>query len=260
MIVDTHCHASLEWYEPVETLLFEMDRHGVDQAVLIQIKGQYDNSYHAEVVRRYPGRFASVVIVDTDRVDAPEQLERLAAEGASGVRLGSSDRSPGEDPLAIWRAAERLGLAISCSGSSAELSRPEFAELVQSVPRARIVLEHLGGLSRPDDNQRRSGVMDLARFPHVFIKVTGLGEFATRAMPVKAPFPFAEPIPDFLERAYAAFGPDRMMWGSDFPPVASREGYGRALHGCQEQFAARSAADRERIFGETARAVFPVRN
>jgi hypothetical protein len=40
VIVDAHGHASLDWYEPIETLLFEMDRHGVDQAVLIQINGQ----------------------------------------------------------------------------------------------------------------------------------------------------------------------------------------------------------------------------
>jgi hypothetical protein len=27
VVVDTHCHASLDWYEPIETLLYEMD-HG----------------------------------------------------------------------------------------------------------------------------------------------------------------------------------------------------------------------------------------
>ena len=42
VVVDSHCHASREWYEPIETLLFEMDRYGVEQAVLIQINGQYD--------------------------------------------------------------------------------------------------------------------------------------------------------------------------------------------------------------------------
>ena len=32
-IVDTHCHVSQVYYEPVETLLFQMDRAGVDHAV-----------------------------------------------------------------------------------------------------------------------------------------------------------------------------------------------------------------------------------
>jgi L-fuconolactonase len=45
-IVDTHCHASPYWYAPVESLLDEMNRSRVDKAVLIQIGGIYDNSYH----------------------------------------------------------------------------------------------------------------------------------------------------------------------------------------------------------------------
>jgi L-fuconolactonase len=260
VVVDSHCHASREWYEPIETLLFEMDRYGVDQAVLIQINGQYDNSYQAECVRHYPGRLASVVLVDWQQRDAPQTLERLADQGASGIRLNPNARSPGDDPLAIWRAAARLGLAVSCGGSSADFLRPEFAALIQELPEATIVLEHLGGLSRPDENEHRPRVLELARFPNVFIKVTGLGEFARRAMPVKAPFPFEEPVPDYLEQAYAAFGVERMMWGSDFPPVAGREGYGRALRDCQASFVDRPAADLARIFGETARSVFPIRD
>jgi L-fuconolactonase len=78
-------------------------------------------------------------------------------------------------------------------------------------------------------------------------------------MPVAEPFPFETPIPPLLELAYVAFGPDRMMWGSDFPPVSGREGYANALRFTLDQLAARSEADRARIFGGTALAVFPIR-
>ena len=37
VVVDTHCHVSPYWYEPVETLLYQMTTNGVDQAVLIQM-------------------------------------------------------------------------------------------------------------------------------------------------------------------------------------------------------------------------------
>jgi L-fuconolactonase len=99
--VDTHCHASLQWYEPIETLLYEMDRNNVDQAVLIQIRGQFDNDYQQECVRRYPDRLASVVLVDARQADAPATLARLAEAGACGVRLSPDTRSPGDDPLAM---------------------------------------------------------------------------------------------------------------------------------------------------------------
>ena len=263
VVVDTHRHASLDWYEPIETLLHEMDSNGVDHAVLVQINGQFDNAYQFECVRRYPRRFANVVMVDTDRPDAPQQLERLAEQGASGVRLRPTTRSPGDDPLAIWRTADQLGLTVSCGGDGAGFASAEFAETIQALPALRIVIEHLGSVSRRDLDDvrqaRRRAVFGLARFPNTCIKVTGLGEFSERAMPVPGGPPFVQPIPPLLEEAYAAFGPSRMMWGSDFPPVAGREGYRLALNLTRDQFAAKSDADREQIFGQTALAVFKLK-
>lgn len=263
IIVDSHCHVSPSWYEPVETLLFQMERHGVSHAVLVQMQGQTNNDYQFACVRRYPGRFAPVVVVDTDRADAPETLQRLAERGASGVRLRATTRSPGDDPLAIWRAAGRLGLAVSCYGSSAEFAADAFAGLVASLPEVRIVIEHLGGHSRPDTDEReralRRQAFTLARFPNTYIKITGLGEFCRRALPVTEPFPFARPIPPLLQQACAAFGPQRMMWGSDYPPSGTREGYGNALRLPMEQFEDKSDEERALIFGGVARAVFPPR-
>src|SRR5215469_3625471 len=105
MIVDSHCHASLVWYAPIESLLHEMDRNGVDRAILIQIIGEYDNTYQTECVRQHPDRLASVVHINGNEAAAPSVLERLATEGAVGIRLGADIRSPGDDPLAVWRAA-----------------------------------------------------------------------------------------------------------------------------------------------------------
>ena len=227
-IVDSHCHASISWYEPIEVLVDQMDRNGVDHAVLVQIMGQTDNSYLLDCLRRVPGRFAVVVLVDPGRADAGEQLARLAARGASGVRLPAAARSPGPDPLAVWRAAERLGLAVSCAGTSGELSSAEFANLVQAVPDLPIVLEHLGSVSAPDADPAQAAsrrrAFGLARFPGVFIKVPGLGEFCRRSMPITEPFPFVLPVPPLLDLAFGAFGPGRMMWGSDYPPMSGREG------------------------------------
>ena len=247
--VDSHCHASLQWYEPIETLLYEMDRNDVDQAVLIQINGQYDNSYQQECVRRYPDRLASVVLVDHLQPDAPAILERLAAAGASGVRLPPGARSPGDDPLAIWRAAARLRLTVSCGGGlNADFASDAFADLLGALPDLQVVIEHLASVGQPDpgDTRRvqRERAFALARFPNACIKVPGLGEFARRALPVPTgAFPFVQPIPDYLEQVLTAFGPSRMMWGSDFPPVATREGYRNALRLCIDQFAASSETE-----------------
>ena len=73
-IVDTHCHATPYWFEPVEILLDQMTRNDVDHAVLIQINGVFDNSYLVECLRRFPGRFSGVGMVDVGSTDAPEHL------------------------------------------------------------------------------------------------------------------------------------------------------------------------------------------
>ena len=262
-IIDTHCHVSLAWYEPVEVLLAQMERNGVDGAVLIQIQGEFDNGYQTACAARYPDKFASVVVLDTAAPDAVATLEGLAAQGASGVRFNATTRSTGDDPLALWRAAERLGLPVSCAGSAETFSAPEFADLVAAVPNLPIVIEHLGSLSRPDaddaEGVARRKVFDLARYPNTLIKITGLGEFCKRAIPVTAPFPFVRPLPDYLAQVYAAFGPSRMMWGSDYPPVSGREGYTNALRLTMDELATipgYSDADRDEIFGGTALRTF----
>src|SRR5439155_12914323 len=98
---------------PIERLVEQMDANEVAHAALIQIRGQFDNGYQRDCQRRYPGRFASVVLVDHERPDAIRALEREAVQGAVGLRLRADARSPGSDALAIWRAAERLELAVS---------------------------------------------------------------------------------------------------------------------------------------------------
>jgi L-fuconolactonase len=261
-IVDSHCHASLAWFQPVESLVHEMDRAGVAHAILIQIRGQYDNSYQEECRRRYPGRFANVVGVDWEQPDAPARLARLAERGAIGVRLRPWSRSPGDDPLAIWRAAERLGLAVSCLGADAEFAAPEFLEVVEAAPTLKIVMEHLAGIGtsfptwKPEVHEQ---VLALARCESLYVKLPGLGEFCRRAMPVREPFMFEQPIPALLPRFVEAFGAGRLMWGSDFPPVAGREGYQNALRLVQAELRDLSEADRAAIFGGTALSVFPVR-
>ena len=54
LLVDTHCHTSQYWYEPVETLLDVMSRNNVDKASLIQLGGLYDNAYLVETPTAIP--------------------------------------------------------------------------------------------------------------------------------------------------------------------------------------------------------------
>jgi L-fuconolactonase len=264
MIVDTHSHAGINWFEPVEMILYQMDQNQVEQAVLIQHAGNFHNRYIIECTRRFPGRFGAVVWVDVDKPDAPQTLERLSQqEGVVGVRLHPGDRSPGADPLAIWRKAAELGMPVSCYARSAEhCADPEFQQLVAELPQLTIVLEHLAGAYRPQSPESVTApyqwyreALTLARFPNTYIKFGGLGEFCIRPARLAAAFGFEEILP-LMDLAYDAFGPRRMMYGSDYPPVGRREGYRNSLQGVLELPIWQSQEEKDWAFGRAAVAAF----
>ena len=93
--------------------------------------------------------------------------------------------------------------------------------------------------------------MDLAKYPNTYMKIPGLGEFCARPNPFRQPYPFEE-VPPLIEMAVDAFGPERLMWGSDFPPVANREGYRNAVRFPMERLQPRGEPDKEWVFGKTA--------
>ncbi|MBI2908550.1 MAG: amidohydrolase [Chloroflexi bacterium] len=251
LVVDSHAHASPLWFEPIEVLLYQMNVNEVAKTVLIQFASNYDNDYLIECLRRFPGRFSACVVVDTNSPDAPARLEDLAARGATGVRLLCKTRSPGSDNLAIWRKAEGLGMTVSLLGSAEELGSDEFHRIVETFPALKIVIEHFGkpgGEQAPYTVYRRA--LSLAKHPNTYMKLGGLGELCKRLAPFRPPY-FTE-VPPYIKMAVEAFGPQRLMYGSNFPPVSHKEGYRVALHALMDYLSYLSQDGLQWIFGQTA--------
>ncbi|WP_321840159.1 amidohydrolase family protein [Paraburkholderia bannensis] len=261
MIVDSHAHVSPCWYEPVETLLHHMDRHGVETAVLTQMIGQVDNGYQQDCVSRYGERFLSVVWVDAQAPEAGATVERLAYAGAAGVRLRPGACLPDGTLPDVWRAAQQCGLPVSCVGSAEAFAAPAFAGLLAALPEITVVLEHLGGSSAPVDTDEalalRQAVFSLARLPNVMLKLPGMGELMPRSpTALRDGEPFGGRSHPLVEQALVAFGARRLMWGSDFPVVSAREGYGNALKFAMQSLAGQPAQALDDIFCRNALRVF----
>jgi L-fuconolactonase len=271
--VDTHCHAGQNWFEPVEMLVHQMNLNSVDNAVLIQHgrpeTGGFDHTYLFECVERFPGRFAVVVIVDLKLPNALQTLEEYASRGAVGVRLNPTQRSSGDDPLAIWRKASELGLVVSLMGGREDTGSDEFKSLVGQLPDLPIVIEHLAGggqgVAFPGSGEgpqppytAYKKALELADYPNTYIKVHGLGEISARppVLPTKYDLDFFDFTPPLIEMARDAFGPRRMMWGSDYPPVSQREGYRNALRSVADSPTFATQEDREWVVGKTALSLF----
>jgi L-fuconolactonase len=257
MIIDTHCHAGQNWFLPIESLEFEMNQAGVDAAVLIQHGGTYDNDYlFAEAAKR-AGRFKVVVMIDPDDADPLGTLEQLAEQGAAGVRIAPDGQFTAlSDATDIWRKAGNLGLVVSSLGDDTRFSTDSFKKIIDDCPDTPITIEHLAGVGITDAPYTNyKSALECAERPNTTIKVPGLGEITPRPSHLLPDFRF-DNIPPLFEMAYEAFGADRMMWGSDFPPSAGREGYGNTLEGVRSHPAFASGDDIEWVLGKTAARVF----
>ena len=252
LIIDTHCHAGNNWFEPIETLEFAMNRNGVAQAVLIQHGGVYDNTYLFQEAAKHSGRFKVVVLVDPESRDPLGDLARLAEQGAAGIRMAPDGRFVNAGPYDLWRRAGELGLVVSSIGKASQFAADGFSRVLDACPDTHVVLEHLAGVGIAEPpyaeyvEALRHGERD-----NTSIKVPGLGEICARPPRLRPELKF-DGVPPLFEMAQDAFGVQRMMWGSDFPPSAGREGYANALRGVLDHPAFASGDDIEWVMGKTA--------
>lgn len=261
MIIDSHCHASTRWYEPVDTLLFNMDRCGVDKAVLVQMLGSTDSRDMIAAWRAHPDRFCYIAAIDPMAPDAADAVAAAATQGAKGLRMRAAWRSAGAEPLALWKSVTDHGLSVSMVGAAASFTDGKLTEIATACPDLPIILEHLGGLARPDVGDRDAAlprVCALAAHANIALKLPGLGQLAPRLPSLDAAVPplDMDAVQPLLTAIIESFGPDRLLWGSDFPPVAAREGYANALNWTRTLLAQMFPGSVPPIFGETAERLF----
>lgn len=109
------------------------------------------------------------------------------------------------------------------------------------------VLDHVGKPRTGAFDEWKRLVRELARRPNVFCKFSGIvTEVGTSSDRVGACF----------DTVLEAFGPERLMWGSDWPVVTAHLAYGEWLRRSMDLAADLSAAEQRRLFGETAADVY----
>jgi L-fuconolactonase len=124
----------------------------------------------------------------------------------------------------------------------------------RSVPELTFVLDHLGGPPAESGREAQAGpwasaIRGLAALPNVTCKLSGIHTSAARA----------DDLRPYYETVLAAFGPDRLLFGSDWPVSTLAAPYGQVCYMYRELTAQLSAAERLAIFDRTARRVYRLR-
>jgi predicted TIM-barrel fold metal-dependent hydrolase len=95
---------------------------------------------------------------------------------------------------------------------------PIALELARACPDTRLVLDHCGvpDIAGGGFQGWRDGVSALAAMPNVGAKLSGVFAYCA---PGRATLAEVKP---YVEHVIAAFGPERCLWGSDWPVVDTR--------------------------------------
>lgn len=268
MRVDAHQHfwrlarGDYGWLTPDKTEIYRdfgpadleplLARTGMDRTVLVQAAPtEAETDYLLAVAESCPFVAGVVGWVDFEAADAAECVCRAAErKGLVGLRPMIQDQ-PNPDwmlqprlaaPLA---AMARAGLVLDALVLPVHLDA--LRQLVDRHPDLRFVLDH--GAKPPiaagELADWAADIRRLAQAPNLACKLSGL---VTEA----APRAGVETLRPYVDVLLDAFGPDRLMWGSDWPVVNLRMDYEAWCAICDQLLAPLSPSEREAVFGGVA--------
>jgi L-fuconolactonase len=150
-------------------------------------------------------------------------------------------------------ALEAFGLAYDVLIYERQLV--EAAELVRAFPRQRFVVDHV---AKPDIRNRsfeswQRGMRTLASCDNVWCKISGLVTEADWAGWS------AEDFTQYIESALDAFGPQRCMFGSDWPVCTLAASYADVATIVRDHIVRLSGHEQDAILGGTASAFYGIR-
>ncbi len=234
MIVDTHAHI----YSPDEVRYPAIERAyrppagtgtpeglrraaqgaGVDRVMMVQTTTFYgwDNTFVRDTGAVSGDWAVSVCTLDPDDPHSPDVLYSLVQRAnvralrtytaSAGPYRGRYDH-PGNRRL--YQAAREMGIVVN-----ALLSLPaadDLGHLLEDFADLPVVLDHCLALKAgPDFEATAAGVVALARYPQLHAKLSFLPPGSDEA------YPFRD-MHGACRRFVDAYGPERCIWGSDYP-------------------------------------------
>jgi L-fuconolactonase len=275
MIIDAHQHvwdltrAPYPWLGPhvplwnrtfgFEELVPHLTRNGVAATVLVQSDDDDgDTDLMFEVADAHPTVVAIVAYLPLDRPEhAAARLSELRRDDrVVGIRNLVHHKA---DPDWLVSASVDEGLAVLEEGDTAfdfVSNLPRHLEHVPTVserhPGLRIVIDHLAKppIGARDVEPWWSLIAAAAQNPLVSAKISGLypdsGEWTV------------DGIRRFVDRALEVFGPERLMFGGDWPISVASGGYDRVFAGLRSALSGLDAEEASHVWSGTARRVYRI--
>ena len=237
---------------PPEELLSHARPCGVERIVLIQMSYYgYDNAYMLDTMRRFPGVFSGVAVID-ETVRPRDAMRRLSRQGVRGFRI-SPKSSPLDrwldtpDMAAMWRCGSEENLSMCCLIDPEAV--PAVDRMCEKFPETPVVIDHIARIKADSKNRGKEveELCNLARHKLTTVKISAfyaLSKIYLDLAPV-------------IRRLLEAYGPERLMWATDCPfQVQNGHTYLDSIALIRDRLDFLSDSDRQWLLRKTAERVF----
>jgi L-fuconolactonase len=234
-----------------------LEAAGITKTVLVQAAATVEETeYMLGIADAAPSVGAVVGWIDFENKAHLEQLVRLKNHPKfAGVRPMIQDIDDvnwmlRDDVQWAFAALSDLDLTFDALGFSRHLAN--FLTILKRYPNLRAVIDHCmkpqirnHGTSRSELAFWSHGMARLAGETGAFCKLSGITTEANEDWTAQTLAPYAGQV-------LAAFGPARVMWGSNWPVCRLRGSYEEWLTAAQSLCSGLSETEREDVFGGTA--------
>lgn len=236
---------------------------GVTATVLVQTVTVAEETPELLAIAEESALVAGVVgWTDLTAPDVADTLATLRALPGGGRLAGIRHQVQGEDdPGWLLRPDVLRGLrAVAAAGLVYDLivrphQLPAAARAAALLPELTFVLDHAGKppVARRTTRPWADGLRALAALPNTVCKLSGL---VTEADPDSWT---VEDLRPYADTAIEAFGPGRLMFGSDWPVCRLAAGYAEVLGAARELTGGLGEDEQRSVFAETAQRVYGLR-
>ncbi len=153
MIIDIHNiigHHKYKDFVPAEGLIAEMDKAGVDMAVVFCYAESLDNAYVEEAMKKYPDRLIGLYTVNPWADNAAEDLEdAIVNRGFKGLRLDPVRHgfalNEHQIVYPLIEVCQKHKVPVWCYGAAEVFSTPIlFEPIAERFPDVNIILGAMG--------------------------------------------------------------------------------------------------------------------
>lgn len=235
----------------------------IDHGVLVQVLPDADETREFLATAAQSEALAGVVgWADLTAPDIADELAALRAAPGGDLLVGIRHLVQGEaDPQWLSRPDVRRALkAVADAGLRYDLltyphQLPSAIDTVRALPDAVFVLDHVSKppIASGELEPWASHVRELAAEPNVFCKLSGMvTEADPEAWTVESLRPYVDVVLD-------AFGPSRIMFGSDWPVCLLVATYTQVADAAAELVGQLSSDEQDEVFGGTAIRAYQLR-